>query len=87
LTTDHYIFCQNSGPIVVTLPAVANGRNFVLVNTGQGAGILNTITLAGGGALVNEQASVSLNISTYEFGQWTVSSDGANWFVAGSLSS
>lgn len=78
-TTDYLIFCNQSGAINVTLPAPTNGRILIIKDI-SGTANTNNITMVRNAAEKIEGLAASKVLQT-NFGSWTFTSDGTDWWM------
>lgn len=78
-TSDYIIFCNQSGAITLTLPAPTNGRMLVIKDS-SGTAATNNITLAQHASEKIEGLAASKILQT-NFGSWTFTSDGTDWWM------
>lgn len=78
-TTDYLILCNQSGNITLTFPTPTNGRILVIKDI-SGTAQTNTITMAQHSAEKIEGLAQSKILQT-NWGSWTFSSDGTDWYM------
>lgn len=78
-TTDYIIYCNFSAAHVITLPPADAGRILIIKDI-SGTAQTNTISVAQNAAEQIEGVAATKTFNT-NYGSWTLSSDGTNWWI------